>query len=44
MSNKDIELEWKNYIPVESKLMMAGEIVYATEGQNLTPKEVRTLE
>ncbi|OCQ93341.1 hypothetical protein BCD67_03635 [Oscillatoriales cyanobacterium USR001] len=39
-----IELGLKNNIPVESKLMMAGEIVYAAERQDLTPKEARSLE
>jgi len=39
-----IELGLKNNIPVESKLMMAGEIVYAAERQDLTPKEARKLE
>lgn len=39
-----IELGIKNNIPVESKLIMLGEIVYATERQDLTPKEARELE
>lgn len=39
-----IELGIKNKIPVESKLIMLGEIVYATERQDLTPKEARELE
>jgi len=39
-----IELGNKNNIPVESKLIMLGEIVYATERQDLTPKEARELE
>ncbi|MBO3462622.1 hypothetical protein G7B40_002345 [Aetokthonos hydrillicola Thurmond2011] len=34
----------KNNIPLESRLMMAGEIVYAAERKDLTPKEARTLE
>ena len=39
-----IELGLKNNIPVESRLMMAGEIFYAAERQDLTPKEARSLE
>jgi thiazole synthase len=39
-----IESGIKNNIPVESKLIMLGEIVYATEREDLTPKEARELE
>lgn len=39
-----IEMGIKNNIPLESRLMMAGEIVYAAERKDLTPKEARILE
>ncbi|MBR8832688.1 MAG: hypothetical protein DSM106950_01255 [Stigonema ocellatum SAG 48.90 = DSM 106950] len=39
-----IETGINNNIPLESRLMMAGEIVYAAERKDLTPKEARILE
>jgi hypothetical protein len=39
-----IELGIKNNIPVESRLIMLGEIFYATEREDLTPKQARELE
>ena len=39
-----IRLGKKNNIPYESRLIILGEIIYATERQDLTPKEARELE
>ncbi|HAZ48154.1 MAG TPA: hypothetical protein DDW76_07010 [Cyanobacteria bacterium UBA11369] len=39
-----IELGIKNNIPVECRLIMLGEIIYATEREDLTPKQARELE
>jgi hypothetical protein len=39
-----IRLGIKNKIPVESRLIMLGEIIYATERKDLTPKQARELE
>ena len=39
-----IDLGIKNNLPVESRLIMLGEIVYATERQDLTPKQAQELE
>lgn len=39
-----IELGIKNNVPVESKLIMLGEIIYAAERRDLTPKQAQELE
>lgn len=39
-----IMLGLKNRIPVESKLIMLGEIIYAAERRDLIPKQARELE
>ncbi|MEG3436280.1 hypothetical protein V0288_04040 [Pannus brasiliensis CCIBt3594] len=39
-----IEVGIKNNIPVESRLIILGEIIYGAERQDLTPKEARELE
>ncbi len=39
-----IQLGTKNNIPLESRLIILGEIIYATEKQDLTPKQARELE
>lgn len=39
-----IELGIKNNVPVESKLIMVGEIIYAAERRDLTPKQAQELE
>jgi hypothetical protein len=39
-----IELGIKNNIPVESRLIMVGEIIYAAERRDLTPKQAQELE
>lgn len=39
-----INLGIKNNIPVEARLIMLGELIYATERKDLTPKQARELE
>lgn len=39
-----IELGIKNNIPVESKLIIYGEILYAAERRDLNPQQARDLE
>jgi len=39
-----IELGIKNNIPVEARLIVLGELIYATERKDLTPKQARELE
>ena len=39
-----INLAIKNNIPVEARLIMLGELIYATERKDLTPKQARELE
>lgn len=39
-----IVLGLKNQIPIESRLIILGELIYATERQDLTPKQARELE
>ncbi|PSF36311.1 hypothetical protein C7H19_13490 [Aphanothece hegewaldii CCALA 016] len=39
-----INLGWQNQIPLEAKLILLGEVIYATERQDLTPKQARELE
>ena len=39
-----IELGIKNNIPIESRLIMLGEIIYALGRQDLIPKQARELE
>ncbi len=39
-----IELGIKNNMPVESRLIMVGEIIYAAERRDLTPLQARELE
>ncbi|MCU0543742.1 MAG: hypothetical protein MUE44_16430 [Oscillatoriaceae cyanobacterium Prado104] len=39
-----IELGIKNNIPVEARLIVLGELIYAAERRDLTPKEARELE
>ena len=39
-----IELGIENNIPVESRLIMVGEIIYAAERRDLTPLQARELE
>ena len=39
-----IDLGIKNNIPIEAKLIMLGEIIYAAERRDLTPKQARELE
>ncbi|MCC3408944.1 MAG: hypothetical protein JGK17_25890 [Microcoleus sp. PH2017_10_PVI_O_A] len=39
-----IELGIKNNIPVEARLIVLGELIYAAERKDLTPKQARELE
>lgn len=39
-----ITLGITNNIPVEARLIMLGELIYATERKDLTPKQARELE
>ena len=39
-----IQLGRQNNIPYESRLIILGEIIYATERQDLTPSQARELE
>lgn len=39
-----VELGVKNKIPVESRLIMLGEIIYALGRQDIIPKQARELE
>ncbi|NJS12692.1 MAG: hypothetical protein HC789_21120 [Microcoleus sp. CSU_2_2] len=39
-----IELGLKNNIPVEARLIVLGELIYAAERKDLTPKQARELE
>lgn len=39
-----IQLGIKNNIPLESRLIILGEIIYASERQDITPKQARELE
>ncbi len=39
-----IELGVKNNIPVEARLIVLGELIYAAERKDLTPKQARELE
>ncbi|MEG4324591.1 hypothetical protein QUB37_13490 [Microcoleus sp. AT3-A2] len=39
-----IELGIKNNIPVEARLIVLGELIYAAERRDLTPKQARELE
>ncbi|MEG4446214.1 hypothetical protein QUB47_30555 [Microcoleus sp. AT9_B5] len=39
-----INMAIKNNIPVEAKLIMLGELIYAAERKDLTPKQARELE
>lgn len=39
-----INLGIKNNIPIEARLIMLGELVYAAERQDLNPKQARELE
>lgn len=39
-----INLGWQNQIPIEAKLILLGEVIYATERQDITPKQAIKLE